>query len=116
ASNHPSPPTAKKIAPLAISLLSEEAPTRFRELNARIGEPRCSVEAINPMPINTHRPNMLNTKRCCCSALRFPFNSASARTINPHATHCTKTVRSEERRVGTKCILRNSTYHQYKKK
>ena len=39
-SNQPMPPTAKKIEPLAISLLSAEAPTRLSELKARIGEPR----------------------------------------------------------------------------
>ena len=31
---------SKKIEPLAISLLSAEAPTRLSELKARIGEPR----------------------------------------------------------------------------
>src|SRR5699024_12378886 len=36
ASNQPMPPTAKKIEPLAISLLSAEAPTRLSELKARI--------------------------------------------------------------------------------
>src|SRR5690606_14984454 len=93
ASSHPSPPTAKKIAPLAISLLSEDAPTRLRELNARIGEPRCSVEAIKPIPINTHRPNILSTTRCCCSAFKSPFSNASASTIQPPATHCPKAVK-----------------------
>jgi hypothetical protein len=45
---------------LALALLKGNLnATRFRELNARIGEPRCSVEAINPIPISTHRPNML---------------------------------------------------------
>ncbi len=58
------PPTAKKIEPLAISLLSAEAPTRLSELKARIGEPRWSIEAIKPMPISTHKPNMQAITRC----------------------------------------------------
>lgn len=83
----------QKIEPLAISLLSAEAPTRLSELKARIGEPRWSIEAIKPMPISTHKPNMQAITRCWASARRSPLSSAKARTIKPPATHCPKTVK-----------------------
>ena len=63
ASSHQNPPTAKNRAPLAISLLSAEAPMRFSELNARSGEPRCITEARKPMPINSQIKNILRTSR-----------------------------------------------------
>ena len=58
ASSQPIPPTAKKARRWLFHCLTR-MPTRFSELNARIGEPRCMVEAIKPIPINTHSPNML---------------------------------------------------------
>ncbi|CNV34914.1 Uncharacterised protein [Salmonella enterica subsp. enterica serovar Bovismorbificans] len=63
ATSHQMPPTAKNTDPAAISLLSAEAPTRLSELNARIGEPRCIIDARNPSPITSHRKNMLRTMR-----------------------------------------------------
>ena len=93
ASSQPIPPTAKKIEPLAISLLNAEDPTRLSELKARIGEPRWSIEAMKPMPINTHSPNMQAITRCCDSGRKSPFINASARTIKPPTTHCPKTVK-----------------------
>src|SRR5690606_3116812 len=76
----------------AISLLSAEAPTRFRELNARSGEPRCSTEAKKPSAITTQRKNRLRTMRNLIAS-SFSLNQAKPLTINAPATHCPKTVK-----------------------
>ena len=64
ATSHHRPPTAKNSEPLAISLLSADAPILFSELNARSGEPKCITEARKAMPITSQRKNILRTIRC----------------------------------------------------
>ena len=93
ATSHQTPPMAKNNDPLAISLLSAEAPTRFSELSARSGEPRCITEARNPMPITTHRKNMLRTRRCLVAS-SLAESQHSPLTISAPTTHCPSTVNS----------------------
>lgn len=71
---HQPPETAdsEKIDPAAISLLNPDAPTRLSELNARMGEPRCMIDARKPSPITTQRKNIPRTIRCLAGGSFFP--------------------------------------------
>ncbi len=77
ATSHQKPPTAKKIDPAAISLLNPDALTRLSELNARMGEPRCMIDARKPSP-SPPKENIPRTIRCPAgrSFFRQPTKSA----------------------------------------
>lgn len=93
-SSHQKPPTAKNSAPLAISLLNADAPSRLSELNARSGEPRWMIDARKPIPITSQIKNMPRTRRSRASELLFSESQPSPLTIIAPATLCPSTVNS----------------------